>query len=489
MRGFYFLISILVFAPLVFGGNRPIPLLILELLALVLAGYLIQKQDDFSKYSKLHLGFLVILFLIPLLQLIPLPFQLWLHLPGHSQYAQGLLITGNHLADGARAASLVPSLTEFSLLALLPPVMVFLFTLSLPREQIKTAVIVLLAIASFQAILGLMQYGAGAESFLRLNNNIAGKAATGTYANRDHLAGFLEMVLPLALAMLTASIGNSHATRRHTRNLRQRLAAMTATHLNQAVVYAVIAIAILLGLIFTQSRTGVVLSMLVILLSTLSFATRIGGKNVYGIIGTFAAIGLMLAVEIGLAPVLNRFVVQDPLQDARWLIFSDVANAIGEFFPLGSGAGTFNQVYPHFQGYAFADKFVNRAHNDYLEWIMEGGLLAAVLILVFFVLYFKRWIKVWKRGDWKTLNFIQVGAGIGLFVMMLHTFVDFNLHIPANQIYFAFLAALFFYQTGHTDSHSVADEPVHADSLPSAPQVVRPEKKSFVVQSSNPFSQ
>ena len=115
--------------------------------------------------------------------------------------------------------------------------------------------------------------------------------------------------------------------------------------------------------------------------------------------------------------------------------------------------------------------------------------LAAVLILVFFVLYFKRWIKVWKRGDWKTLNFIQVGAGIGLFVMMLHTFVDFNLHIPANQIYFAFLAALFFYQTGHTDSHSVADEPVHADSLPSAPQVVRPEKKSFVVQSSNPFSQ
>ena len=61
---------------------------------------------------------------------------------------------------------------------------------------------------------------------------------------------------------------------------------------------------------------------------------------VYGVIGTFTAIALMLAVEVGMAPVLNRFIQQDPLEDGRWMIFNNTISAVGEFFPLGSGIGT-----------------------------------------------------------------------------------------------------------------------------------------------------
>jgi hypothetical protein len=455
-----------------------------------MAVYLVRKPGALCRLPKLYLGLLVAIFILPLLQLIPLPFDLWRNLPGHGSYAQGLLDVGGALAGSGRASSLVPSLTEFSWLALLPPIMVFLITASLSKGQIKTVVVVFLGMATFQAILGLMQYGAGPESLLHLSDGPRGAYAMGTYPNRDHLAGFLEMALPLSLAMLTVSIGRPHAMRRHTRNLRQRLVALTSTCLNETAAYAAVSIAILLGLIFTQSRTGNMLGMMVILLSTIAFSTRLGGKNTYGVIGTFFAIALMLAVEVGLAPVLNRFIGEDPMQDSRWLIFSGVTSAIGEFFPLGSGIGTFDQVFPRFQEFSLNGAFINRAHNDYLEWVMEGGIMAAVLILAFLVFYIGRWPKVWRRGEWNTFNFIQVGAGISLFAMILHTFVDFNLHIPANQIYFSFLAALFFYQLDNESNVVLTKSVPENESRMTATEMpILPAKKSFIVQSSNPFSE
>lgn len=487
MRGFYLLVSVLVFAPLIQGGNRPIPLLILEFLALAIAGYLIAGRHKLSHMPKLQLGLLAGILVLPLFHLIPLPFSLWQALPGHANYAQALVDINANVNDSARAATLVPSLTEFSWLAILPPIMVFLFTLSVPKEQLKTAVMVFLGMAVFQAILGLMQYGTGPDSLLRFSDTPS--SGLGTYPNRDHLAGFLEMALPLSLAMLTSSIGHSHTARRHTRNLRQRLALLATSYLNQAVVYACISIAILLGLIFTQSRTGNVLAMVVILLSTIAFSARLGGRNVYGLLGTFTAISIMLAIEVGMAPVLNRFIHQDPLQDSRWEIFNTTITAIGEFFPVGSGIGTFSQIFPRFQESGFNGTFVNRAHNDYLEWIMEGGIIAAILILLFLVLYISRWTKVIKRGEWRTFNFMQVGAGIGVFAMILHTFVDFNLHIPANQIYFAFLAALFFYQSSNeanTASVQTISEAAKTSQHDASP--IKAEKKSYVVKSTNPFA-
>lgn len=489
MRGFYLLVLVLVFAPLIKSGNQPIALLILELLALAIAGSLIASPDALKRIPKSYIALLAAIFLLPLMHLIPLPFAIWSQLPGHAPYAQGLVDVNASLNNEARALSFVPALTEFSWLAILPPFMVFLFTLSLSKEQLRTAVTVFLGMATFQAILGLMQYGAGPDSILQINDSPHKAYALGTYMNRDHLAGFLEMALPLSLAMLTASIGHSHTERRHTRSLSQRLALMASTHLNQTAVYAVVSIAILLGLIFTHSRTGNALAMLVILLSTVAFSTRIGGRNVYGVIGTFTAIALMLAIEIGMAPVLNRFIQQDPMQDGRWLIFNGTVTAIGEFFPLGSGMGTFNQVFPRFQDFSFNGAFINRAHNDYLEWLLEGGIIAGILILLFLALYLSRWTKVFKRGEWRTFNFIQIGAGIGLFAMILHTFVDYNLHTTANQIYFAFLAALYFYQSANeTETAAVqitaeTTKPLGLDTLP-----VQAEKKSYVVKSTNPFA-
>jgi O-antigen ligase len=265
------------------------------------------------------------------------------------------------------------------------------------------------------------------------------------------------------------------------------------------------------------------LAMVVIFLAALAFSFRIGGKNTYGLIGIFGAVAAFLALEIGMVPIINRFVLEDPMRDLRWVFFDDTISAIAHFFPFGSGAGTFVHVFPKFQSMAFSGIYVNNAHNDYLEWLMEGGLIALALIIAFAVFYFKQWFKLLREKDWKTTQFIQVGAGIGVFAMMLHSFLDFNLHIPANQVYFAFLAGLFFveikqrrfeiqdletthYEINHLEaahseishhdlSHSIGTSSIGlpTETLPDMPTIAetpaQPEKKlSFITKDKNPFA-
>ena len=450
---FYGLMTLLVFAPLFRAGYRPLPLLVMELIALALLAWRFCHPPAGGRPLSWGVWlFLGLLFLAPLAQLALLPISLWAELPGRALYMEALSKAGVTDADFAwRSLSLIPAATESATLALLPPLAVFLAAVNLSSRQLSTLVLVFLGVAAGEALLGLIQYGDGPNSFFRFGNFLMGDSASGTYINRNHLAGLLEMALPVALALLAATVGQGrprHSGKHHRRKttIRQWLARFSVARINQAAVFAALALAILLGLIFTRSRSGVSLAMLGILLSTAMFANRLGGRNVYGWMGVFTAAGIGLASLIGLAPVWTRFTYQDPVADGRWKIFDATTQAIGEFFPLGSGAGTFEEVLRRFHPLDFPTVTLNHAHNDYLEWILECGLIAGLLIAVWLALYARQWGRVWKRGEWTTFRFVQAGAGIGLGLMMLHSLVDFNLRIPANAVFAALLAAAFFHR-------------------------------------------
>lgn len=474
---FYGLVTLLVFAPLYWGGNRPLPLLVMELAALLLLVGLAWRGSRLVRPSVLSRpvqAFLVIIFLLPLLQLLPAPLVFWADLPGREFYASALRLAGAGDAGfDWRAISLVPSSTEATWLALLPPLAVFVAASFLSGRQLLALAQVFLGIAVGQALLGLIQYG----------STLMNGSASGTYANRNHLAGLLEMALPIALALLVATVGHGvprySGRGRRKRTWRQWLARFSVNRINQATLYGAAALAILLGLVFTRSRTGVSLAMLGILLCTALFSTRLGGRNAYGLMGSFTAVGVGLAGLIGLTPVWSRFAYSDPIEDGRWRIFDATLQAVGEFFPLGSGGGTFEDVLRRFHPATFPGVTINRAHNDYLEWLLEFGLAAALLIVVWLVFYLRQWGRVWKRGEWAPLRFAQAGAGIALLLMMLHTLVDFNLRIPANAVFSALLAALFFHRpigeeqqparrvSAGTDGEEVpATVPVHTYEIP-----------------------
>lgn len=491
---FYGLGALLVFAPLFWGAYPPLPLLVLELAALALLA------RSFWLLARLSLSvsqwvFLAVLGLLPLLQLVPVPWSVWGSLPGRAFYADALEQVGAPESSGFgwRALSLIPTATESAWLALLPPVTVFLVAIRLSSTQLFKLVLLFLGVATAEALLGLIQYGDGPDSVFRFGNRLMGDSTSGTYGNRNHLAGLLEMALPVGLALLAATVGRhrpahtSDGGRRRRRTFRQWLARFSVERLNQAALYAAASLAILLGLIFTRSRGGVSLAMLAILLAMPAFANRLGGRNVYGLIGTFTAVGLGLASLIGLAPVWSRFTLQDPIADGRWKIFDATLQAIGEFFPLGSGAGTFEEVMRRFHPIDFPGVTINHAHNDYLEWMLEAGLGAGFLIAAWLLLYFRQWGRVWQLGVWTPFRFAQVGAGIALFLMMLHTLTDFNLRIPANAVFTAFLAAVFFHRTAaeerRSERHRKRSEPAAATT--DAEEIGLPLPSSYAIPAVN----
>jgi O-antigen ligase len=477
--GFGLLLAVLLFAPLVRGGNRPLALLALELASLGLLLAVAWRPaiiiERLSWAGLLFVGGLVVL---PLLHLVPLPFDLWASLPGRATYAQALAAAGE--LPAWRPASIVPYATEQSLLTLLPPLALALLLLSLGTRDVKRLVAVFLGVVVFQAVLGLMQYGSGADSPLFLGLENAGTSGVGTYANRNHLAGLMEMALPIALALLAASIfGLDRATSR--RHISRRAGLITKLSrlfgsevlMNRTFLLTAVCIVIILGSVFSRSRTGIGLLIIGLVLTAIVLMRNFGGGFAKRVVGAITALGFVLAMAVGLVPVFDRFGV-DPLMDLRWPIVDSTIKAAGAFFPLGSGMGTYPEVMRGFQPDEVG-KFVNHAHNDFAEWWMEGGIFALGLMLLFAVLYAVRWPALWAERNWHAMHMMQVGAGVGIFLILLHGLTDYNLRIPANMIYFAFLAAVFFHPGEALESHGRGShKPRQAESDSSVSPVVEP---------------
>ncbi len=437
---YWLLLFILAFAPLFRAGNLPLPLLVLELAALVVVMMLFMRPERLALVRTSHLALASAIFMLPVLGLLIFPLDFLLSFPGRGFLQQVYQAAGLSLEQW-RSVSLVPHDTEAALWALLPPIAVFLAVSSMSRNRVMKLVYLMLGMAVFQSVLSLMQYGGGMGEVLYISNEWGIHAAAGTYLNKDHLAGFLEMVFPVALALLAATVGLHRFDSPRTGRWRRRVSFLHTLKGHQATIYALTGVLVLLALVFTRSRAGIALSMIGLFLVLIAFARRLGGTNVYGTYGTLLAVIMVLTVEIGLAPILDRFSM-DPMEDKRWEIYGSSLRGALDNFPVGSGAGTYPHIYPAYQP-GRLDAFVNHAHNDYLEWVFDGGIIALILILAGLYVFFRGWMTVWIKGRWRTFRYVQVGAGIGLFLMLLHSLVDFNLHKPANAIWFAFLLGVF----------------------------------------------
>ena len=424
---------LLVLAPFYASGKTPCARLILESVGLLLLMVVFWSGISRGKSYGIVSVYLVISVGLACLYLVPIPFDYWSQLPGRELYLsvyQWLIEQG---VDAERyQLSIVPYKTTLALLALLPTLGIFYSALSLSDERIKQLAFLLLAVAAIQAILGLIQYASG-NPWFHFGIEANGRSAQGTYLNPDHFAALLEMTLPIAIGMMLYSIGRSQYDRRHDGK---------GAVVNQVLIFASIALVILLAGIFTRSRAGVALIMLAMLISSVIFSRHVGGKQSVGLTAIFATIAVGVSMSIGLIPILNRFVATNPVEDERFRIFEHTLEGFRAFFPFGSGPGTFPDVYRAFQPIEQL-RFINNAHNDYLELLFEMGAFGAAIIVGFLLLYLFACFMLRGRG-WNRMHFIQVAAAIGIFLMLLHSLADFNLHTPANAIVFAFLVGILF---------------------------------------------
>jgi O-antigen ligase len=107
----------------------------------------------------------------------------------------------------------------------------------------------------------------------------------------------------------------------------------------------------------------------------------------------------------------------------------------------GWGLGTFPIVYPGYRSF-YTNLFVNEAHNDYAQLLVETGLLGFALMVWFLICLYRRGLPTSRRWEFKWDAALSLAALLGCTGILVHSFVDFNLQIPANAAFFYVLCAL-----------------------------------------------
>jgi O-antigen ligase len=117
------------------------------------------------------------------------------------------------------------------------------------------------------------------------------------------------------------------------------------------------------------------------------------------------------------------------------------ATAAGDFFPFGSGVGTFPDIYRWYEDPASVNStWVNHAHGDVVEILLETGLLGLLLMLAFLIWWSRRAYAVWSSGD-RPDHFARA-AMIASAAIIAHSFVDYPLRTAAISTLFAVCLAL-----------------------------------------------
>jgi O-Antigen ligase. len=326
---------------------------------------------------------------------------------------------------------------------MIPCFAVFVLVQFVDRRALRRLVALFLLVAVCEAVLGVMQLGAPASSLLHLGNPYGAGVATGTYVNKNHFAALMSMALPVLMALWAAEVlpptnAKGEVLRDHPRNRDAKLA--------RRIGLSILVMAVCLGLLFTRSRAGIGTGFSALALASVALVWKAGSLHAKVILALVALAALGLAAYVGLTPVLERFSIEQLAlgYEGRMRIVAGTLAGALEFLPLGSGLGTFADVFPRHQMASFAG-YIDHAHNDYAEAFLELGVAAAAAIAFLALAFVMRMRTLLRSHLSRSLGYPQVGAGLGMLAMAAHGLFDFNFHIPANALYFSLLAGVFFF--------------------------------------------
>lgn len=453
---FFFLFVVFVLlAPLYKASNRPLPLLLLELSAIAFLVALVRCGAARVALAALPRALTIavgVLLFYPLVQLLPIPEFLWRALPGHAEYATVVERFAAAQANEARhAISVVPSATEIGWLALLPPLACLLAVQSLVPGHVVRLLLAMTIMTGIEALFGLLQVRAGRDSIFYWLSDVAFGTASGTFVNHNHFAAMLAMMLPVIIGLLVFTI------RYGPRRQRPPAFAFDPDALSQRVIVFLAAVLILLCLFFTGSRAGIATALAGLAFSSVLLArARAGLKHANLIVAALVVVGIAVAALIGLSPLLARITPEQLGMSGEGRIALSLAtlHAAIDFLPFGSGLSTFAHVFPRYQVDVFGG-FIDHAHNDYLQFFMEMGLAAPVVVALLLGAYVMQMSQLLRRNVQRSFVVIQIAAGVGLLPIILHSMFDFALHMPSNAMWVATLAGVLFHP-------GVEDKPVRS---------------------------
>ena len=370
-------------------------------MAIILALSPVQTKPAVLEPGRPIAWSLVLLCAYIVFQTIPLPATLVGVLsPGRFELASASRILG--APPRFFSLSVFPSATLAELSNFLCYALVFVSIYNLARRMSRPA---------WLLILPLVLLGVGEAIFGILQATLGGipHFAHGTYINKNHFAGFLEMIVAFPLAYGWQQRGSG---------MRVQCAALAMA----LIIAAAVAI--------STSRSGIIAAALAILLTiVLMGATR----PVFYLAGAAGTVALVAAI-LFLFPI-------EAVDSVRPAIWRDTLHLIRAFPITGSGFGTFETAMYRYKT-AAPLYTVDYAHNDYMQLLAELGAAGFLMLIVIASAVVRRTIATLRTArtpDQKAL----VSAGLGAFAAIaLHSLTDFNLYIPANAMTLAWIAAV-----------------------------------------------
>jgi len=238
----------------------------------------------------------------------------------------------------------------------------------------------------------------------------------GPYVNPNHFSGALELGTPWLLGYTVSCL------RRRSRN-RTTIAWWIGASVS----------CVAAGLVAGSRSYTVLLAVSVVLMVGLSLNRR----------RDRALWAVFVAAAIIAVPLVSMNVLPGPVsgEQSRILNWKSGFAMLGDFPVTGTGFGSFRDAFPHYRA-AGATKRFEKMHNDYLQVVVEGGAVAAILLAWLICGWAVRLGRLGTRRLAGRESLASAGLLVGLIVLSLHASWDFNHQIPANALLFVTLAGM-----------------------------------------------
>lgn len=411
-------------------------LIVLRPAAALFAAYALTVASE-GDFARIRVPLLLLLALggWMIVQLIPLPYGLWSALPGRGPIAQMDIATG--LGELWRPLTLSPARTMNSLGSLVVPI-AGLMLYAVQGEAARRRILpILLIAASSSALMGLGQTATGGEGGLYLYALTNFGDEVGLFSNRNHNAVFLATTLLICAYLFS-----------EWRRLQQGSQSLTP------ITVAAAGLLVVVTLLLNGSRAGLLIGALAIGASVglylISIEHRRHGQvlppskrnwlpALIVVAGT-----LLAALAFYNSAAFNRLATLKASDELRGQILPQIIQMARDHWVFGTGFGSFEYAYgPYEASRWLRPEYVNNAHNDALQWVIEGGLPAVLISLVFILWLFRTALAHWRVRETQGPRTRMVVMALAvLLLLLLASVLDYPLRVPSLMLYAVLMVAL-----------------------------------------------
>ncbi len=418
---------------MLFGGGSRIelagPIVVRAVAIFALVALLWNGLGPMRSLPRFAAYFWIAVLALPLLQLIPLPWEVWTRLPGRSLFVEVDQALGQ---SPWRPISLAPDRSWNALFAVLPALAAFIASYQLETEGQKRLLLSVCGFGVLSALLGIGQTIGGSGSKLYFYDVTNADAAVGLFSNANHHGLFLGICVLIIFALF---------------GLKQ--ARSGRVDLDRTLIVLIAMLLILLADVLTLSRAGVLFAAVAVLIGIVFLDPKRLGMS-HRRLWTIAIILIAIASVTVFLLLGNQLFGTDQnvnsVRDDRIGNLPLYFRIVKDYFPNGSGLGSFDPVFRTYETVdTVALTYLNNAHNELAQIGIESGLFGLVLVAAFVIWWARSAIEIWRgtvAGKASAQSTLAKASSVIIGLALLHSLVDYPLRTAAISVVFAICCAI-----------------------------------------------